>query len=54
MIATIMSAQRRETRGKWLVGALIVIGLLAAIAGLKFRVLSPRPASPPMSSPATP
>jgi hypothetical protein len=36
--------------GRWLAGGLVIIGLVAAVAGVKFRTLSPRPSpSPPPS-----
>ena len=40
-----------SARGKWLAAGLVVLGLVAALAGLKYRVLAPP--SPPEDRPAT-
>ena len=46
-----MAADTRGNSGKWLAGGLVIIGLVAAIVGWKFRTLSPRPA--PLPPPTT-
>jgi hypothetical protein len=46
-----MSTQGRGNSGKWLAGGLVVLGLIAAVVGWKFRKLSPRPALPPPPPP---
>lgn len=39
-----------ENRGKWLVGTIVVIGLIAALAGWRYRKLSPRSPAPPAAA----
>ena len=46
-----MAQRGQGSTGKWLAGGLVVIGLLAAVAGWKFRTLSPRPGSPALMPP---
>jgi hypothetical protein len=53
IIATIMSAHGGSNRGKWLAGTLVAIGVIAALAGLKFRVFTPRAETPPLVTPPT-
>ena len=44
-----MSRHPSSTRGKWLAAVLIALGLAAAVAGLKFRVLEPAGTTAPAS-----
>src|SRR4051812_37569392 len=51
----VMAQHGQGTSGRWLAGGLVIIGLVAAVVGVKFRTLAPRPSrpSPPPSQQPT-